>query len=77
MGLRDLTSSLPGRRARKRRSRADAPRTILPGGDELAEQAAGLSAPRGASASAGPLDAARIDAARARLRREIAPVDDD
>jgi hypothetical protein len=77
MGLFDLATSLtPGRR-RKRASRPGAPRTIVPVDGALGERAATLAAPRGATAPAGPLDVARIDAARERLRREIAPVSDD
>lgn len=81
MGLRDLTSSLTGRRRPGRRApRPDAPRTIVPepgDRDALAEAARRLGAPKGATAPAGPLDLARLDAARDRLRREIAPVRDD
>jgi len=77
MGLfADLTSLTPGRR-RKRAPRPDGPRTILPVDDAIAERAARLARPRGATAPAGPLDVARIDAARERLRREIAPVADE
>ncbi|WP_372788315.1 hypothetical protein [Paraconexibacter sp.] len=83
MGLRDLTSSLTGRRPTKKQraagARPGAPRTILPGieDDELTRRAQALGPPRGATAPAGPLDVSRIDAARERLRREIDPVRDD
>jgi len=82
MGLRDLTSSLTGRgrKAPKRiAARRERPRTILPGteDDALARRAQALGAPKGATSPAGPLDVARLDAARERLRREIAPVQDD
>ena len=73
MGLFDLATSLaPGRRRKPAVPRPGAPRTIVP-----VDVPAGLRAPTGATAPAGPLDLARLDAARDRLRREIAPVSDD
>jgi len=78
MRLSDLDKVLPGRRRQKRAPRP-APRSFLPlpAQDGIDEQARALGAPKGGTTPAGPLDVARLDAARARLRREIAPVDDD
>ncbi len=79
MGIRDLTSALTGGRAPKKQRRADRPRTILPGleDDALSQRARSLGAPKGATSPAGPLDVARLDAARERLRRQIDPVRDE
>jgi hypothetical protein len=63
-------------RRRRGRVRDDAPRTIVPAVDDLATPSwlhadvAPVAAPR-------PPLAADLDAARARLRREIPPVADD
>lgn len=78
MRLTDLDKMLPGRRRPKRPSRP-APRSFLPlpAQDGIDERARALGIPKGNTSPAGPLDVARLDAARARLRREIAPVDDD
>lgn len=75
----DKVLPLPGRRRPKRAAAKPAPRSFLPlpSEDGIAERARSLGAPKGGTSPAGPLDVARLDAARERLRREIPPVDDD
>lgn len=81
MRLTDLDKvlPLPGRKRPKKAASRPAPRSFLPlpAQDGIDEQARRLGAPRGGTSPAGPLDVARLDAARDRLRRQIAPVDDE
>ena len=76
MKLPRLKRGAPAAPRRRRTPRPDGPRTIIPGAGDLGADARPSWLPDPGAPAATPLEL-HLDAARARLRRDIPPVSDD